>query len=92
MEENLVIEPPVSFTIYKTFAMIEFSKFQNFYSEPEWNMLVYKINKIHMYYMKHRETIVKHRYSKHHVLKVQSLSYFEYESVIYKKCVFSSVF
>lgn len=77
MEENLAIEPQVSFTIYKTFTIIEFSKFQNFYSESEWNVLVYRIHKTHMYYMKNKEGISKHRYSKHYVLKKQSLSYFE---------------
>lgn len=39
MGENLVIQPPVSFTIYKTFTMIEFRKFKNFYSELDWNII-----------------------------------------------------
>lgn len=77
MEENLVIEPPVSFIIYKTFNMIEFSKFKNFHSELEWNVLVYRINKIHMYYVKNKEVISKEKYSKHYVLQIQSYSYFE---------------
>lgn len=40
MEENLPIQPPVGFTIYKTFCMIDFAKFKNFYFESEWNSLI----------------------------------------------------
>ena len=46
IEENLFDQPPLSFTIFKTFSMIDFIKFKNFYSELAWNILVYRINKL----------------------------------------------
>lgn len=67
IEENLFDQPPVSFTIYKTFSMIDFIKFKNIYSELEWNILVYRVNKIHTYYVKHKEVISKSHYSKHYM-------------------------
>ena len=77
MEENLPIQPPVAFTIYKKFSMIDFSKFKKFYSESEWNILMYKVDKIHAYYVRHKEVISKHKYSKHYVYPTQTTSYFE---------------
>ena len=44
--------------------MIDFAKFKNFYSESEWNSLIYRIHKIHAYYVQHKEFISKHRYNK----------------------------
>ena len=67
MEENLPIQPPMGFAIYKTFSMIDFAKFKNFYSESEWNSLMYRIDKIHTYYVQHKEVISKLRYRKHYV-------------------------
>lgn len=77
IEENLFDQPPLSFTIFKTFSMIDFIKFKNFYSELAWNILVYRINKIHTYYVKHKEVISKSNYSNHYVYKVHSHSYFD---------------
>lgn len=77
MDENLPIQPPVSFPIYKTFSMIKYSKYKHFYSELVWNILIYRINKIHSYYVKHKEVISKSKYTKYSVFEEQSHSYFE---------------
>lgn len=75
MEENLPIQPPAGFTIYKTFCMIDFAKFKNFYFESEWNSLIYKIDKIHAYYVQHKEVISKLRYHKRYVYPIQTASH-----------------
>ena len=77
MDENLLIQPPVSFVIYKTFARIEYTKYQQFYSDLEWNILVFRISRIHLYYTEHKEVIYKGKYLKHFAFKVQSQSYFD---------------
>ena len=77
IEENLPIQPPVAFAIYKTFSLIDFAKFKNFYSESEGNILMYRVDKIHAYYVQHKGVILKHKYSKHCVYPIKSSSYFE---------------
>lgn len=57
--------------------MIKYSKYKHFYSELEWNILIYRINKIHSYYVKHKEVISKSKYTKYSVFEEQSHSYFE---------------
>ena len=56
MEENLYGYPPVGFNIYRTFSMIEFSKFEQFYSRKEWENL----NNIYSYYLEHKDVISFH--------------------------------
>lgn len=77
MEENLDPEPPVGFNIYKTFASIDFCKFEKFYSRTEWENLLVKLNKIHSYYLKNKDVIPKLKFNKHYVYPFQTPSLFE---------------
>ena len=77
MEENLDQEPPVGFGIYKTFSNIDFCKFEEFYSRTEWDNLLFKLNKIHSYYLKNKDVISKLKFSKHYVYPFQTRSHFD---------------
>ena len=77
MEENLDLEPPVGFGIYKTFSNIDFCKFEEFYSRTEWDNLLFKLNKIHSYYLKNKDVISKLKFSKHYVYPFQTRSHFD---------------
>lgn len=77
MEENLDPEPPVGFGIYKTFSNIDFCKFEEFYSRTEWDNLLFKLNKIHSYYLKNKDVILKLKFSKHYVYPFQTRSHFD---------------
>ena len=77
IEENLDPEPPVGFGIYKTFSNIDFCKFEEFYSRTEWDNLLFKLNKIHSYYLKNKDVISKLKFSKHYVYPFQTRSHFD---------------
>lgn len=77
MEENLDPEPPVGLGIYKTFSNIDFCKFEEFYSRTEWDNLLFKLNKIHSYYLKNEDVILKLKFSKDYVYPFQTRSHFD---------------
>lgn len=77
MEENLDRIPPVGFSIYRTFTMIDFCKFEQFYSRNKWDNLLVKLNNIHSYYLENKDVISKLKLEKGFVFPVRTPSHFE---------------
>ena len=76
MAENLYGEPHTGFTLYRTFCMIDFKKFENFYSTQEWKYLLCNLNKIHSYCMDFKHAIPKSGLDKDFVFFVRTPSHF----------------
>lgn len=76
MAKNLYGEPPAGFTLFRTFCMIDFKKFEHFYSTQEWKCLLRNLNKIHSYYMDFKHAIPKSGLDKDFVFFVRTPSHF----------------
>lgn len=53
MTQNL-FQTPLEWNMYTVFTMVDFKKFESFYTEQEWKTLLFNLNVIHKYYVENK--------------------------------------